>query len=385
MGVILANFQGMISWDDLTGLADSAAIWFLENLISGKFFRLFAFLFGLGFALQMARLESRGIRFVPLYVRRLLILGLIGIAHGILLWPNDILALFAQFGLLLLLIRRVSDRTIIVIAFVSLIAPHAYYYASTGFTDFSESNQDLQQSTEETKRTKIEEAREAETHRVRSEGSYAEVVAWNTAYFVRWHTNAQGQFAILAEEFLMFLLGFLAGRRRLYEDTADNASFLRTTMWTALFIGILALPVMSFFRGLEEHPVHGHLAETARLISYDLQPAALSIFYASAVILLIRRFELEARLTPIAALGRMALTNYILLSIIVTTLFYNYGLGFYENVSASGGLALSCVAAAFMMIASAWWMEHFRFGPVEWLWRSLTYGSRQPMIRSNPD
>ena len=113
IGVILANFQSMISWDDPAGAGNTAAIWFLENLVSGRFYRLFAFLFGLGFALQMIRLESRGVRFVPLYIRRLLILGVIGIAHGILFWPNDILALFAQFGLLLLLVRHLSDRAIV--------------------------------------------------------------------------------------------------------------------------------------------------------------------------------------------------------------------------------------------------------------------------------
>ncbi len=176
IGVIVANFQHMISWDYPSGTVDAATVWFLENLVSGKFYRLFAFLFGLGFALQMARLESRGVRFVPLYVRRLMILGLIGIAHGILFWPEDILALFAQFGLLLLLMRRVSNRSIAIIAIACLLAPHAYYYASTGFADFRQGKPAAVQEQEAAERTKRREAREAETHRIRSEGTYREVV-----------------------------------------------------------------------------------------------------------------------------------------------------------------------------------------------------------------
>lgn len=383
IGVILANFQGMISWDNPAGIVDPAAIWFLENVVSGKFFRLFAFMFGLGFALQMARLEARGIRFVPLYFRRLLILGLIGVAHGILFWPNDILALFAQFGLLLLLIRRVSNRALAIIAFAALFAPHAYYYASTGFADFQETAQESELSADEAERNRILEEREAETHRVRSEGSYAEVVTWNTEYFIRWHTNIQGQFAILAEEFLMFLLGFFAGRRRLYEDKAENTSFLRKVIWWSLAAAIAAQAAMPVLRSLGEAPAHGHLADTARYILADVRPAALALFYAAAATLLLRRFQLTQRLKLIGALGRMALTNYILLSILVTTLFYDYGFGLYGDVTAATGVACATMATILMMVTSSWWLERFRFGPAEWLWRSLTYGKRQQVHRGN--
>ncbi len=382
IGVIVANFQSMISWDYLSGTVDAATVWFLENLVSGKFYRLFAFLFGLGFALQMARLESRGIRFVPLYVRRLMILGLIGIAHGILFLPNDILALFAQFGLLLLLMRRVSNRSIAIIAIACLLAPHAYYYASTGFADFRQPNPVAVQEQEAAERTKRQEAREAETHRIRSEGTYREVVDWNTSNFMRWHTNVQGQFDILSEEFLMFLLGLFAGRRRLFENLGKSAPYFRKVMWWSLLIGVATHAIAPALYDIELHPVHGHLATTARLIVADIEPAALALFYATAVTLLIRRFKFVPRLKPVAALGRMALTNYLLLSIIVTTLFYNYGMGLYEEVTALTGMALAIVAIALMMLTSSWWLGRFRFGPAEWTWRSLTYGKFLP-IRSS--
>ncbi len=382
IGVIVANFQSMISWDDPSGTVNAATVWFLENLVSGKFYRLFAFLFGLGFALQMARLESRGVRFVPLYVRRLMILGLIGIAHGILFWPNDILALFAQFGLLLLLMRRVSNKSIAIIAIACLLAPHAYYYASTGFADFRQAKPAAIQEQESAERTKSRDARDAETHRIRSTGTYREVVDWNTSNFMRWHTDVQGQFAILSEEFLMFLLGLFAGRRRLFEYLGKSAPYFRKVMWWSLLIGVATHAIAPALYDIESHPVHGHLATTARLIVAEIEPAALALFYATAVTLLIRRFKFAPRLKPVAALGRMALTNYLLLSIVVTTLFYNYGLGLYEEVTALTGVALAIVAFVLMILTSSWWLGRFRFGPAEWMWRSLTYGKFLP-IRSS--
>ena len=217
---------------------------------------------------------------------------------------------------------------------------------------------------------------------MRSEGSYADVIRWNTANFVRWHSNVQGQFAILPEEFLMFLLGFLAGRRRLFDDTARNRSLLRKTVWWTVFIVILAHLISPQIQQLEESPVHGHLGATARLIVADVRLAAHSIFYAAAATLLLTRLGLVARLARMGALGRMALTNYLLLSVVVTTLFYDYGFGLYGNVTPVQGVAMAIAASVLMMLGSSWWLNRYRFGPAEWVWRSLTYGNRQPMKRN---
>jgi uncharacterized protein len=75
----------------------------------------------------------------------------------------------------------------------------------------------------------------------------------------------------------------------------------------------------------------------------------------------------------------MALSNYLLQSLVCTTLFYSYGLGWYGSVGRAAGLVLVVIIYAAQIPLSVWWLKHFRFGPAEWVWRSLTYGKRQPM------
>lgn len=114
-------------------------------------------------------------------------------------------------------------------------------------------------------------------------------------------------------------------------------------------------------------------------LGYALGGLALALWYASAVVLLVERPAWRRRLAPLAAAGRMALTNYLLQSLVCTTLFYSYGLGLYGRVGPAGGLLLTLAIFGGQLAFSAWWLRRFRFGPVEWLWRTLTYGRRQPL------
>ena len=106
---------------------------------------------------------------------------------------------------------------------------------------------------------------------------------------------------------------------------------------------------------------------------------ALSFFYASAILLLFQRTAWQRHLAPLAAVGRTALSNYLLQSVICTTIFYSYGFGLYGRIGQPAGVALTFLIFALQIPVSVWWLRHFRFGPVEWLWRTLTYGKLQPM------
>ena len=379
LGVVLANFQHLISWENLAGTSDGTVALLIEHLVGGKFYRLFAFLFGVGFALQMTRLESRGVRFVPLYMRRLGILFIIGIVHGILFWPNDILALFAQFGLLLLLIRRASNRSLFIIAVGCLFASNIYYYLSTDFADFRQVVIEQQDGPGDEQRAQEDAARNAETERVRSQGDFPEIVAWNAAYFWDWHTDIRAQLAILGEEFLMFICGIYAVRCRVFERPDEAGPFIRRVMLWSLGVALASYPVIETLSSGTSHPVYGHLAISARVVMRDIQPAALSLFYASALTLLLYRTAWKRRLWPLARFGRMALTHYLALSVIVTTIFFGYGFGLYGKVGVTTGVGISIVTGMLMILFSTWWMDRYRFGPVEWVWRSLTYRHRQEL------
>jgi uncharacterized protein len=105
----------------------------------------------------------------------------------------------------------------------------------------------------------------------------------------------------------------------------------------------------------------------------------LTFFYVSTLILLFQREEWQRRLRPIACVGRMALTNYLLQSVICTTIFYSYGGGLYAGIGPLAGLALTVAIFLAQIPFSMFWLSRFRFGPMEWLWRTLTYGKLQPM------
>ena len=120
----MASFAGRNAFDEPTTLWDQAAFVVVDALFSGKFNSLFSMLFAVGFAIQLERLEQRaGSEGRWIYVRRLLVLFAIGIAHAVLVWDGDVLHMYALLGFVLLLLRNASDRTLLVLAAFLLLYP----------------------------------------------------------------------------------------------------------------------------------------------------------------------------------------------------------------------------------------------------------------------
>ena len=111
---------------------------------------------------------------------------------------------------------------------------------------------------------------------------------------------------------------------------------------------------------------------------------ALGFFYACTIVLLAEREPWKKSMAPLAAVGRLTLSNYLFQSVIHAGLFFSYGFGLYGKVGPVGGLALAVVVFTIQVFLSMWWIWRFRFGPAEWLWRSLTYGQMQPMRVQQP-
>ena len=192
------------------------------------------------------------------------------------MWPNDILALFAQLGVLLLLIRRVSNRVLFVIGIACLFAAPAHYYISTGFADF--------RATDEQPRIETQHADdrvELETERIRSEGSYGEVVRWTAGNFLDWQTDLRTRLVMLREEFLMFLLGLYIGRRRMFERVVEETEIHSANNSVCTRCRPPGHPVISSLAEWATHPDNGHLAITFRQALLAVLAAAFSLFYDS--------------------------------------------------------------------------------------------------------
>lgn len=293
-----------------------------------KFYLLFSFLFGVGFAVQMQRMEDTGRPFVRLYMQRLVVLLLIGIAHSILLWDGDILRLYAVAGVLLLMVRTLSTKVLLTIA-AGIALGGAVYFSVVPIQDSST----LMSTTSIT---------------TYATGTYAEVVKLRASE--RSIIDIQVPMVVV-----MFLLGLVVGRERIIVNIRKHEGFLRRAWKWALPLGIIGSIAM----------LVGYTTKNALLVSLSTHVGAplLSFSYVALILLNAERLRLFAHA------GRMALTNYLLHSVISTTLFYGYGFGLYDKLSATGSTSLALVILATQIALSKWWLTRYRMGPMEWLWR----------------
>ncbi len=355
------------------GVGDQVAQGFIDALISAKALTLFSFLFGVGFAVQMSRAEERG-RSVAFYRRRLGILLVIGLIHGWLIWVGDILGVYALTGFLLLLFRKRAQKTIaiwaislaalpLVIVAVATVAAHNGIKMPGGPEDAAKAAQEIQSSIQ-----------------IFRDGSYWAMVVR------RFHDWVGANKAIPVEIPLLILPRFLAGlwvwRSGLLKDPDRYVPIVKRVMAWGLLIGLLGdivmLTVHARYQGTSIR--FGSFAFAAVAISFVIAPLAQAAFYAGGVLALVQMPSWRKRLAPFAAVGRMALSNYLTQSLFFVW-FYRLTHTF-GSVGPLVGLAPTVIFFALQIWFSVWWMRRFQFGPVEWAWRSLTYGVAQPMRRS---
>lgn len=368
-------------------LIDRAADLIVQMFFTTKFFNLFSFLFGLGMALQMQRAEAKGVRFVPLYLRRLGILALFGLAHGVLIWIGDILLIYAILGLLLLLLwRRAKPRTLLIWA-GSITGVLVLLFALSGvmlLIGRSTPEGAAQVDAVAAEQEAAQEADYAEDLVVYGMGSYGEVTAERAGDFLE--VALTGNIWIAPTILSMFLLGLYAGKRKIFHDVEAHLPLFRRVLLIALPIGLLTNLYWAFSGfNMASGAATTEPGFMLGMLGLAIGGPALCLCYISAVVLLTRSARWSALTTPFAAVGRLALTNYLLHSIIFTTLFYGYGFGLMNaGIGYAAQLLMGTVVYILQIPFSTWWMRNFRFGPFEWLWRSLTYMRLQPMRRALP-
>jgi uncharacterized protein len=359
-----------------TSLLDQIAAQAINIFAEGKFFTLFSFLFGLGFSIQLLRAQERGEPFAPFYLRRLLVLLLIGIAHATLLWYGDILVSYALIGVFLIPFRNRAPRTLLIWSVALLVGMTLLLGAGIVAVEIQRADPVggsalIEAEQEQLRSTEAEIARDTALYR---DGSYAELVATRTFAPVGLIYNLVTQgIPILA----MFLLGLYTGKRGILAHVSEHHTLLRRVRFWGLLLGLLlsvllviAQARLSLFAGF-----------AALLLAHSLTGPLLALGYAATVALYAEDPRRRARLAPVGAAGRMALTNYLLQTLICTTIFYGYGAGLFGEVGAALGVLLTVAIYVLQLLWSVWWLRRFQFGPVEWLWRTLTYGRAQRLRR----
>ncbi|MBX3744760.1 MAG: DUF418 domain-containing protein [Verrucomicrobiae bacterium] len=370
--LVLGNPMGTAS------RADAVAGWTIRILAEGKFYSLFSFLFGVGVAIQMERADAHGVPFAGRYARRLTALFGIGLAHTLLLWEGDILVLYAILGFLLLAFLRCQSRTLLIWAAVFLALPVLLYAAFWVLFAVASMLPNVAGMIEKELAAANESyARQSEENlRVFAQGGMGEIFVQrgrNVAFLY------QFVWVVASMVFPMFLLGFCAGRRGILRHVGANLPWVRRVGVWGLLIGLPASGVYALGHAASDAS-NVNFASVVALGALAISGPALGLCYASGLVLLLQREGWRRALQPVAAAGRMALSNYLFQSLVCTTLFYSYGLGWYGSVGMAAGAGLAVVIYAVQLPLSVWWLKRFRFGPAEWLWRRLTYG-REAMRR----
>lgn len=381
LGIFLMNveFFSRSLMDVSTGIDAglSTASWladaFVYVFVRGKFWTLFSLLFGMGFAVMLARAQAAGRPFAGLYLRRTVGLLLIGAAHGLFLWSGDILFSYALAAFALLLLFRDTPVSrlwkwgtllyglvvllmLVGAAGMAAVAADPQLAAASGAGANSEAA------------AAMAALREAEAAAYAG-GTYADANAVRWRYFLQHLGNNVFLVPMVVG---MFLVGaWLVRRGAMADPAAHRRLFVRLAVWG----GTVGLALTLWSVAVDPDPVMDPATPAAGpLLAMALHTAGSPLMALGYVGLVVLAWQAGARwLRVLAPAGRMALTNYLLQSLVGTLLFYGYGLGLWGEVSRAGQTLVVLAVFALQVAASHWWLARFRFGPMEWLWRAFTY------------
>jgi len=404
-GILLMNIVGLglpFAYGDpsIYGGSEGAnlGVWVMNNMFfEGTMRGLFSMLFGAGIILLTSRAEARGggLEVADIYYRRTLWLFLFGVFHAwLLLWVGDILYWYGIAGLFLFALRKLSPRALIVLgalALISVIPKHMYELSTTSAAwndaqaaqtvlESGSALSDDQQSAidgwqaiiEEKKHTPEQIADEIDGKR----GNYFSVIASNTSFLVYFQStryylyNFWDAIGMMLIGMGLLKLGVLSGRH--------SMRFYVTTMLIAYVIG---LSVNAYETRLVVDSNFDTIAMLQAAVTYDLGRVPVTLGHMSLILLICKSGWLAGLVRRFAAVGRMALTNYIMHSVICAIVFTGVGFSLFGALERHQLYYVVVGIWILQLIISPIWLRHYRFGPLEWLWRSLTYWKRQPMRR----
>lgn len=342
LGILLTNITNFVSLEFFAPdfyLTDAG--FRVDNLtnifVTSSFRPSLSLLFGLGFALQLRRNPKA----VGRFSRRLFVLLAFGLVHGYLIWNGDILTEYALVGFLLIPFAKRSSVTVVVWALA--------VYLSMPFTIAIHDALNLNLNYEAIANTFMN-------------GSFLEIFRTNALVYTE---RLIISIMYLPQTISCFLLGLWIGRIGVLENPKTHRGFL---------IGSLIVMSLCAWWG------YNNVRDNFFLDNLFASPT-LGFAYISLLALLVSFPFFKNIFSFFSYIGRMALTTYITDSIVLSILFYNYGFGLYGQLHSGEWIWIALALFTVQIFFSAWWLSKFRYGPLEWLWRSLTYGKFQPMQR----
>jgi uncharacterized protein len=379
---------------------DRLTWWISHLLFSFKMMPIFGMLFGAGLMLMYERFMPRGISFRRFWYRRILWLMLMGTVHGYLLWVGDILFLYSICGLFLYLFRKKSAKKLFILAaifYIIVFIPGlagGYYFGTVRDTILPEIERKIEAGEEVTAREEAHRQRWNETKKhydPSAEQLEKNIATYRNGYIGIVRNRAPLYFATTT--FMLIIGSFwptmglmLAGMAFMKLGVFSASRSKRYYLILAVIGYGAGLPLAYLSaRGMIAHDFS--FVEKFRIDSplNHLGGPLVALGHIGLVMLACSYGILGGLRKRLAAAGRMALSNYIGQTLICTTIFYGYGLGLYASIGKAGLMLFVVGVWIVELIVSPLWLGRFRSGPLEWLWRTLTYGRRQPMRKQQTD
>lgn len=335
---------------------------FFNMFVQTKFYTIFSFLFGAGFFLFMHRAEQKQLPMKTMYVRRILVLFLVGMLHFVFLWHGDILHTYALAGFILLLFYRKEQRSVLRWAWFLLII----YQLMMLLILLVPADPSLENPAEKL-------ALAIQAIQVYQDGTWSEWMQFRMTH----------EFPIVLENepfavitvLPLFLFGFACARQGIIQRSMDYLSAIKRVWWTSLS---LSIPLVGMIPLLQAGWVVLPAAiSTSVTVFVGWSGLALCAFYISSLLLLCSREHWLKRFSSLAYVGRMAFTNYLLQTLVFV--FIARVLAVYGTVSLVTGTFMCLILFGVQVALSRWWLSRNYYGPLEWGWRCLTYAKRIPL------
>ena len=381
-GILIGNMQWNTGYgfmppamDALQPLLDRVTHYLVHVFVEGKFYSIFSLLFGFGFALQIARADERGDAKASVFKRRLFWLLVIGVIHAA-IWAGDILSVYALMGFLLLLFRRKSDSSLLKWTFWLVATPVIFYllilvlfllFAPPDTASIVDKAQaDMYQSA---------------VNVVPNGGFFQIVRDYNRSMLAGRWAGLIVQMR-LPKVLSMFLLGLYIYRKGYLQRPSEHQALIKQVMVYGLGFGLVCNVLFAWF-SRSELDLPPSVNGLVGIVMYGVGVPALALGIIALIVTLWQSAAWRKILGVFKPVGRMALTNYLMQTAISLFIFYGWGLGYFGKVGALTATLIALAIFAAQIGISAAWLKYFAYGPMEWIWRQLTY-RRRLNIRLQP-
>ena len=365
-------------------------------LVDGKMRGIFSLVFGAGVVILTSRAVARGAaaEAADIHYRRMFWLMFFGTLHAYLLWWGEILYPYALIGLLLYPMRRMTPRGLIITASVlgvlltAGMAAEAFRAvemrdAAAGADAAAERGEALTDQQREAQREWIERLKSAkpdarELARVNAAfgGSWVDALKERAKLVAQFHFTPY-YFPLLWDMLLMMLAGMAMAKAGVLSAEKPYAFYATLA---AIGYGI-GLPLSLWWVQRNVAADFDHIAMGFNNILYEPSRIAVCLAHVAVLMMIVKARLLSALTTRLAAVGQMAFSNYVLQSVICSTLFYGYGFGLFGRLQRYEVYYVVLACWIIHLVWSPLWLRYYRFGPLEWGWRSLTYWQQQPLRR----